>query len=201
MVPMPPLIDLTGKRFGRLTVLQKLSTSSCRILRWLCRCDCGNERAVFGNSLRTGATVSCGCLQRENATTHGRTRTPEFTVWQMMLQRCQNPNATSYKDYGGRGIVVCDRWQSFEHFYADLGDRPSPQHKLERKNNDGPYSPDNCAWATPIEQGANKRNNRILELDGERRTVGEWARHLKIPKNTLLNRLQRWTLRRALTPR
>lgn len=147
---------------------------------------------MFGNSLRTGATQSCGCLHRERITPHGKTKTPEFTIWQMMRQRCNNPAHRSFPSYGGRGIRVCSRWnESFPAFLADIGPRPSSAHTLERIDNDRDYSPDNCRWATPLEQGQNKRNNHHLTFQGQTLTIGEWSRRTGIAKSTLLGRLAR----------
>ena len=166
---MPPLIDLVGKRFGRLTVIRK-SISRNNFLYWVALCDCGQTVEVLGQSLRRGETKSCGCLQREifgkfssaRWTTHGESaidkRTPEYRSWMAMLSRCENPNATGYKNYGGRGIIVCERWHKYEYFLSDMGRRPSPQHSIDRINNDGNYELNNCRWATPKEQRANQRN-------------------------------------------
>ena len=187
---MPKLIDLTGHTFGRLRVVCRTTDGASRQPRWVCSCDCGNEVTVFGNSLRGGATRSCGCLQRDRVSTHGMTKSSEFTIWQMMRQRCNNPSHVSYPEYGGRGIRVCEAWNSsFATFYRDMGPRPSRRHTIDRTNNDGPYSPENCRWVTALQQGRNKRNNRLLTLKGETLTVGDWCRRLAIPKSTLLNRL------------
>jgi hypothetical protein len=198
---MPPFIDLTDRRFGRLTVLRRIGTTSYGQPQWLCRCDCGKETTPMGNSLRSGLTTSCGCLRLETVTEHGETGSPEFTVWQMMIQRCENPKTKSYPRYGGRGITVCDRWrESFAAFLEDMGKRPSAAHTLERGDNDQGYNPENCRWATPLEQGRNKANNHWIEFNGERRTLMEWCRHLGMKKNTLINRLSRGlTVEEALT--
>lgn len=197
---MPKLIDLVGQRFGRLSVTARHGSTTYGQPIWEAVCDCGTTGTYYGNSLRTGATNSCGCLQREAVKTHGRTGTREFTIWQMMRQRCTNPNQGSYESYGGRGISVCERWESsFENFIADMGEAPSKTHSLDRIDNNGPYSPENCRWATPLQQGANKRNNRRLEHDDKSMTVKEWCRELKLPKSTLLNRLNRMSAHDALT--
>jgi hypothetical protein len=198
---MPQFIDLTGEKYGRLTVIRRISTTGYGQPKWLCRCACGREAEVFGNALRAGRTHSCGCLQRETATSHGGTGTSEFNVWQMMWQRCTNAKQNSYPRYGGRGIRVCDRWLSFDNFRSDMGPKPTPIHKLERVNNDGDYEPANCRWATPLEQGRNKANNRILEYRGGRRTLMEWCRLLGLKKSTAINRLARGAdVATALTP-
>ena len=189
---MPAIKDLSGRRFGKLTVIKRIGTSSYGQPKWFCVCDCGITKEVFGNSLRSGATLSCGCLHRQRVTKHGKTGTREFTSWQQMLQRCYNPRHANYKDYGARGITVCERWRSsFATFLTDIGPRPSGTSLDRYPNNNGNYEPTNCRWASPLKQGQNKRNNRILELDGTRRTLGEWCRLLKLPKSTVLNRLYR----------
>lgn len=138
---------------------------------WQFRCDCGNKCTVRIDHVRGGLIQSCGCLwterffsaSREANTTHGMTKTPEFKVWDSMLQRCTNPKHAAYHRYGGRGIKICKRWRnSFENFYADMGLRPSPKHSIERIDNDRGYSPWNCKWATSKEQAANKRSAWIM---------------------------------------
>lgn len=165
----PALNDLTGQRFGRLTVIRKAGGKP--LLKWLCRCDCGAEKIVLGQSLRNGDSQSCGCLQKElfgaasaqRETTHGDTvqgnRTPEYRSWAAMLSRCYNHNATGFHNYGGRGVKVCDRWRrSYADFLADKGRRPSLQHTLDRyPDPDGNYEPTNCRWATKREQRQNQR--------------------------------------------
>lgn len=146
---MPTKIDLTNKRFGRLLVLHEISKRRRSRIFWHCACDCGNAVDVDGGSLREGVHRSCGCLQKEVVAklqrTHGMSKRPEFKVWLAMRTRCTNPNQECYERYGGRGITVCDRWMnSFENFFADMGPRPSPDLTIDRKDNDGPYSPDNC---------------------------------------------------------
>lgn len=119
-----------------------------------------------------------------------------------MRQRCQNPNDRTYKNYGGRGITVCDRWlESFENFYADMGPKPSPKHSIERKDNDGPYSPENCRWATRVEQGRNRRNNRRVTIGGETKCLSEWAVVAGVCYATMLSRTRRgWLGERLLLP-
>lgn len=188
---MPKLIDLSGKKFGRLSVVSKCDKKSIHVY-WNVVCECGNSKSVMGQSLRNGMTTSCGCLHREAITKHGMTGTHEFTVWQMMIQRCYNPNATSYDVYGGAGITMSDSWkESFINFISDMGIAPTTKHTVDRIDNRFGYSKENCKWATPLEQGANKRNNHIISLNGESMTLGQWCRKLGIPKSTVMNRLSR----------
>jgi hypothetical protein len=163
---MPPLIDITAQRFGRLSVLERSGTTRGGQILWLCRCDCGKQVIVQGGDLRKGATRSCGCLRSEstikNSLIHGNaTRgkmSPEYRSWRGMKQRCTDPKAHNYKYYGARGITVCARWlNSFEHFLADMGRKPGSDYSIDRRNNDGNYEPANCHWATQSEQVRNQR--------------------------------------------
>ena len=152
------LIDLTGKRFGRWHVIALHPERSRRgETRWVCRCDCGIERVVRSFRLRVGDTKSCGCLARERTKTKREMLCARvYWVWRSMKQRCFNPRHRAYRYYGGRGITVCDRWQSVQNFFADMGERP-PGMSLDRINNDLGYFPENCRWATKAQQMANRR--------------------------------------------
>lgn len=160
---MPALVDITGQRFGRLVVLRRLGSAKYGESTWLCRCDCSKNKVILGHSLRQGLTKSCGCLQRERASQtkkkHGASTTETYYIWAGMRTRCKNPKATPYKNYGGRGISVCERWNSFDNFLADMGERP-PGLSIDRIDNDGNYEPDNCRWATQSEQTGNQRKRR-----------------------------------------
>lgn len=154
---MKPPFTYFGVRFGRLLVIEERQRGQRTVL---CRCDCGTEKAFTATNLRAGKTTSCGCVRRETTarrnSRHGLSGTPEHNIWKEMRQRCRNPKHARYADYGGRGITVCQRWDSFASFLADMGQRP-PGLTLERTNNDRGYEPGNCRWATYQEQRANQR--------------------------------------------
>lgn len=193
--------DLTGQVFGRWTVLA-FSHRTGDTYFWLCRCACGTERAVTRQSFVKGKSVSCGCYHREKvgrvATKHGHARTPEYTAWCHMKQRCDNERDAEYKNYGARGIKVCRRWYSFPNFLADMGERPSPQHSLERRDNSEGYSPDNCYWATAEAQSNNRRRCQYVTHAGETKTVSQWAHQFGLPSNTFRGRLALgWSFERA----
>jgi hypothetical protein len=190
-------VDLTGRQFERLTVL------GLGYIRWLCRCLCGRETMVRTARLNNGESRSCGCLKLDllhaRATTRDISGTQVYRCWRNMRQRCTNPQRSEYVHYGARGITVCERWESFENFYADMGDPPSGM-TLERIDNEGPYSPENCRWATRAEQSRNTRVTRMLTLHGETRPLVEWAERLGVRKGLIHNRLRSgWSVERALT--
>lgn len=200
------LIDLIGRVFGRLTVVRRHGTGA-KPSRWECVCECGSFRIVAGDKLREGRTKSCGCYSRDRARaakrTHGGTGTPEYVVWCKMKERCDNPRATRYDLYGGRGIKVCERWaSSFPNFLADMGPRPSRHHSIDRIDVNGGYYPENCRWATRVEQARNTRSNRLIEFRGETKTLTEWAELIGLGVSTLSLRLSAgWSIEDALTRR
>ena len=182
---MTKRVDLTGKVVGRLTVVSYVGNR-----KWLCFCTCGNSTEIAGQSLVRGVSKSCGCFRREHTTQknlrHGMSGTPIHCTWKNMMQRCHNKNNPGYPDYGGRGVKVCDRWRTFENFYADMGDKPEGM-SLDRVNVDGDYAPDNCRWADDFIQARNKRNS--ITVDGIE--LKYLAEELGIPYSTLFGRLWR----------
>jgi hypothetical protein len=161
--------DEIGKRFGRWLVLRRGDGPGKWKTYWLCRCDCGEEKSVPATHLRSGASTSCGCVGHarkhgQSGGTKGTVRSAEYETWHLMIQRCSNPKASGYENYGGRGIAVCQRWlESFEAFLVDMGPKPTPKHSIEREKNDLGYEPGNCHWATSKEQGRNKRSTKLSE--------------------------------------
>ncbi len=158
-----PVKSLVGKRYGRLVVCefshsQTTSKEGLELRQgipyWKCKCDCGEEKIIRGTSLKNGYTRSCGCYNKDVHRTHGMEKTKVYAVWAGMKQRCQNPKHRAYHNYGGRGITVCERWQKFENFYADMGD---PTGVIDRIDNDGNYEPENCRWTDWSTSNKNQR--------------------------------------------
>lgn len=190
---MPPRIDLSGKKFGRWSVVGAPESRDGRVY-WDCLCDCGTRKSILGDNLRQGYTVSCGCYRDEKVSerqaTHRCSHTKVHNTWLRIKDRCYNKSNRFYKDYGGRGISVCIRWlKSFEDFLADVGEPPSMTHSIERIKNDGNYEPGNVKWATKIEQSNNRRSNRMFTHNGETKSLAQWAQSLGINYSRLYARV------------
>lgn len=190
-------LSLVGRRFGRLVVVSEVPEAG-RYSRWNCRCDCGVELVVVGRRLTDPkeGRKSCGCLQKEAAKalrySHGMSETRVYKIWCSMKNRCTCDTAKDYHRYGGRGITICDEWMdSFEKFYADMGDPPSEDHSIERRDVNGHYTKDNCIWTLPIEQANNRADTVFLTHNGETRSRRDWARLLNISPDTIRSRMQR----------
>lgn len=199
---MSKFIDLTGQKFGRLTVLSKTNKKQCNHIIWVCQCDCGNIKEVTGSDLHSGRIKSCGCLQRESASnnrekrkTHGKTGTRLYGVWRDMKRRCNSSTASSYKNYGGRGIKVCEEWNDFENFYnwaMNSGYDENAEGRsctLDRIDVNGNYCPENCRWVDFTVQANNRRSNRLIKAFGKEMTISQWSKLTRINKSTLKQRL------------
>jgi hypothetical protein len=179
-------IDLAGQRFGKVTAAAKAGVKGGH-MHWLIRCDCGVEKVVSGNSLRRGSQKSCGCGIR----THNLSRSSTYKSWQMMHQRCSNPANGNYQRYGAKGISICSRWDRFENFLEDLGERPIGT-SLDRIDSSGNYEPSNCRWATREQQNVNTtRWAGYRSIDGERISVRAMAHILAMPEHILRSALGR----------
>ena len=205
-----PADQFVGRRFGRLTPVHEAARSKRGERRWTCLCECGATAVVFQSVLRNGSTNSCGCLRKEvtraRKTTHGNTQckspTPEYQAWRAMKRRCYSPHGKDYPHYGGRGVTVCERWlHSFENFLADMGERPTTDHSIDRVDVNGNYEPGNCRWATDIEQARNHRNNALVTFEGKTMCIAAWAEEKGIPASLVSTRLIRgWDVARSLSP-
>jgi len=196
-----PIKDLSGQIFDRLTALEPVrfvcKDASKTRLGFRCACICGTITHVRATQLLSGQTRSCGCLERETRIQSGRNNakhlmcgTPTYNTWQAILDRCNRPQSKDWPRYGGRGITVCERWQTFENFLADMGERPKGK-TIDRRDVDGNYEKDNCVWATPTQQQRNRRCNRRITINGETKTLSEWAEIAGLSMTTLSRRLKR----------
>jgi hypothetical protein len=203
---MGKIIDLTGQRFGRLVVQRIGPKTKPNQIYWICNCDCGNICEVKGGNLKSGGTKSCGCINkeilRERSIKHGFDGTPLGYVRSSMQQRCYNSTHKAYKNYGGRGITICDEWLNNSKSFFDWAIK-SGYHEgltLDRIDNDGNYCPENCRWATMKEQQNNRRNNHLYVVGDVGKTIGEWALALNISVHTLLKRLKmEWSEEKTFT--
>ena len=154
---MHPRTHSLGDRYGRLINIKPYCRNHKGRWYHLMLCDCGRKKQIAGGELNKGNVKSCGCLRKEIKTSHGMTRSSEYCIWAGIIQRCRNPKSMSYKNYGGRGITVCDEWMDFANFLKDMGKKPSSKHTIERVNNDEGYNPTNCIWADRFVQSQNQR--------------------------------------------
>lgn len=196
---MGKFIDLTGKKFGRLTVLERLPNETNNA-KWRCKCECGNFVEVLALNIRSGNTKSCGCL----SATHRMTHTSTYKEWENMKSRCYIKSSSRYERYGARGITVCDRWRdSFEAFYEDVSMLPhfgEKGYSLDRINTNGNYEPSNVRWADRITQANNTSTNHFETYNGKTQTIAQWAREYNINSTTLRCRLKAgWSMEKALT--
>jgi hypothetical protein len=202
--------NLLGRKFGRWTVVEEsIRVPGSTNARWLCRCDCGKERVVVDGPLIRGSSRSCGCLSVElsvkRSTTHGQSSggrpTREFRIWKGIVERCKNPNSPAFSRYGGRGIGICKEWVRFEDFFRDMG-KCGAGMTIERVNNDEDYGPDNCKWATRLEQSRNRSSSKRLDAFGEFKTIAEWSEDERcaVTRNVLYQRASRnWPPELAIT--
>lgn len=188
---MRKFIDLTGKRFGKLIVISKTENF---YRRWDCRCDCGTIKSILTPALVSGDTISCGCHRKAIHTIHGqcvnKVQTGAWKSWNCMIRRCSDPKDTSYQFYGGKSILVCEKWKSFEGFYEDMGDRP-PRCSIDRINAKGNYEPSNCRWATSKEQANNTTKNFTITFRGDTKTIQQWSDTTGISRSKIQARIQR----------
>lgn len=202
--------DLSGLKFGKLTVLERvddyIAPSGGRHARWKCRCDCGALKEINGEALLRGQTVSCGCFARNTLSkrqvTHGQSRTRLYRIWCAMKARCNNPNTMYYSEYGGRGIAVCDEWSSSFEAFRDwaLENQYNPSLSIDRIDTNGNYEPSNCRWVGCVAQANNRRSNVVFTMNGETHTLKQWSDILGVNYNTVRSRVwSGWTIERALT--
>lgn len=185
------ILDLTGQRFGRLTVIKPAGRNTSNKIQWICMCDCGNEVIVTTCHLRSGHTTSCGCYRYEMSIkaniVHNGTGTRLYNIWCDIKKRCNNSRSRYYKHYGGRGIKVCEEWKhDFQTFYDwAMTNGYKDDLTIDRQNVDGDYEPSNCRWVNREEQQNNKRNNHVIAIDGLSMNIAQWARYLKIPRSRI----------------
>lgn len=204
---MPSFINRTGHKYGRLTVIeldQEKSTKKRKF--WLCKCECGQRVSVLGDNLSGDRTKSCGCFRIENQLVQaekrkkwGKTLLPTRHIWQLMLRRCYNPKDAVFKHYGGRGITVCENWHNFDNFLKDMGVRPEGL-SLERKDVNGHYCPENCCWATIVQQTRNRRTTKWITIHGQTKSAAEWCETYNCSQRLFSHRVKTgWDPLRALT--
>ncbi len=198
--------DLTDKTFNYLTARFPVGRKG-RSFIWRCNCKCGQISDVASASLKSGGIKSCGCYNieqlKKRLTTHGLTKHPLYHIWNGIIDRCTNKNSKDYYKYGARGITVCESWIDINVFVRDMGQRPTKQHSIDRIDNNGPYSKENCRWATKSEQNYNKRDTVYLEYQGQKHTIKEWSEITGLSVGIIRSRrCLKWSDERILsTPR
>lgn len=200
---MPPLRDLTGQKFGRLLVIARAESRS-RHVYWRCKCDCGNEIETRIDNLTSGGSQSCGCFNREQSSkkhrTHGESDTRLYALHKKIKSRCMDSKNDRFSDYGGRGITMCPEWLDSYVTFRDwaLANGYRDDLTIDRRDVNGPYSPENCRWITNQEQQNNRRDNHYITYNGQTRTITEWARIYNLSENGLVHRIRRgWDVERA----
>ena len=204
-----------GDSFGRLVVIgseHKVRSSGAKKKLWVCSCECGSVISVETGNLNTGNTTQCnGCAilsRADHRRTHGysnysavsEVKRKTYSTWRAMKSRCENPSVNGYKNYGGRGINVCDEWNDFECFLSDMGEPPTAGHSIDRVDNNKSYSKENCKWASRTEQANNKRNNRRITAFGETKNLNQWAESSGIKRETIARRINKgWSEERAVS--
>jgi len=198
--------NLTGQRFSRLIVIERVKNhiqpNGSQYVQWLCKCDCGNEVIVLAGHLVSGHTKSCGCLHKEKLTKHGKSRTKIYQVYRDMKARCYNPNCKPYKNYGGRGIKICNEWKNNFKIFYDWAINNGYQDNLtiDRIDVNGNYEPSNCRWVNKYIQSRNRRTNRYITYNNETHCITDWAEIYGIRKDIIKYRLEHnWSIEKTLT--
>lgn len=188
---------MIGEKFGLLTIIGESTNNGNGAYKTKCICNCGKIHFANTAKLRSGRSKSCGCSRVK----HGLHGTPEYRIWGSMIQRCKNPKNCNYENYGARGIIVCDSWLDFSNFINDMGMRPTKKHSIDRINNNGNYSPNNCKWSTAKQQRSNTSRNVFYTFNGETLTISQWAEKIGCHKNTLRERIVKlgWSIEKAIS--
>ena len=196
--------DITGQRFGKLTVIKYIGKDKNNTSLWLCKCDCGNFTKVLKTNLSNNHTKSCGCLRKENTLSakHGKCHDNLYKIYYGIIKRCYNKNDQAFKNYGARGIVVCQEWlDDFMNFYNwAIDNNYRDGLSIDRIDNDGNYGPSNCKWSTPKQQARNRRSNKNYTINGETHCLKEWCEILELKYETAHARINQlhWSIEKAL---